>query len=120
MCVCLGVHENVCRPDRSEPELVRDVPLPRLEDVRQLLTICEQAHNVGLVRCHLHIVVIYGAAWLCGCTADVRVIMEEIMEPAIWWSRCSGGRGCTSGVPLTVPKGPKWVGDRMPVHAQLP
>jgi len=49
-------------PDRSEPELVRDVPLPQLEDVMQLLTVCEQAHNVGLVRCHLHNVVTYGAA----------------------------------------------------------
>lgn len=75
MCACRGVLGNVCRPDRSEPELVRDVPLPqledvrlphplpKLEDVRLLLQICEQARNVGLVRCHLHNVVTYGAAW---------------------------------------------------------
>ena len=63
ICVCLSVcARELCRPDRSEPELVRDLPLPQLEDVRQLLTVCEQAHNVGLVRCHLHNVVTYGAA----------------------------------------------------------
>jgi hypothetical protein len=64
ICVCLSVcARELCRPDRSEPELVRDLPLPQLEDVRQLLTVCEQAHNVGLVRCQLHNVVTYGAAW---------------------------------------------------------
>lgn len=66
VCARLGVRGNVCRPDRSEPELVRDVPLPELEDVEQLLTICEQVRHMGLVRGHLRSVVVYGAVWYCG------------------------------------------------------